>query len=147
MTSRCTPWTSRTGPGPVYSVSETFAGLTYAENFSDRFSAGITAKFVFDQLGEASGSAFAVDFGTNFHADAVEPPGQVLASPWPNLGTNLSYRGDALNAGVPRDPLPGEDPVPSLPQPAPAADQGVPAADDLPGGRWPTTCWPGRTTG
>ena len=42
------------GTGSVYSVSQTFAGLTFAQNFSDRFSAGITAKGVFDNLGEAS---------------------------------------------------------------------------------------------
>jgi hypothetical protein len=56
------------GTGSVYSVSETYVGMTYAENFSDRFAAGLTAKFVFDKLGDASGNAFAVDFGTNFHS-------------------------------------------------------------------------------
>jgi len=56
------------GTGAVYSVNETFAGLTLSQNFSDRFSAGITAKGVFDQLGQASGQAFAVDFGTNFNS-------------------------------------------------------------------------------
>ena len=56
------------GTGAVYSVSQTFAGATFAQNFSDRFSAGFTAKFVFDQLGEVNGTAFAVDFGTSFHA-------------------------------------------------------------------------------
>ena len=42
------------GTGGTYSVSETFVGLTFAQNFSDRFSAGITAKGVFDQLGEVA---------------------------------------------------------------------------------------------
>ncbi|HXE57865.1 MAG TPA: PorV/PorQ family protein [Gemmatimonadales bacterium] len=104
------------GTGSTYSVSETFIGLTYAENFSDRFSAGLTAKGIFDKLGETSGEAFAVDFGTNFHAMLSGHPIKfsfVLA----NLGTNLSYSGDALNFEAPRDPLPGEDPVPEAPQP------------------------------
>lgn len=104
------------GTGSVYSVSETFVGLTYAENFSDRFAAGLTGKFIFDNLGDASGTAFAVDFGTNFHAMLNNHPVRfsfVLA----NLGTNISYSGDALNAGIPREPLPGEDAVPTLPQP------------------------------
>lgn len=104
------------GTGAVYSVSETFAGLTYARNFSDRFSAGITAKFIFDKLGEAEGNAFGVDFGTNFHAMLANHPIRfsfVLA----NLGTNLSYSGSALFSETPRTPLPGEQPVPSLPQP------------------------------
>lgn len=113
------------GTGSVYSVSETFAGLTYAENFSDRFSAGITAKFVFDKLGDATGQALAVDFGTNFHALLSGHPVKfsfVLS----NLGTDLSYSGDALNAGVPRQPLPGEQPVPGLDQPARLRTKGFP---------------------
>jgi hypothetical protein len=105
------------GTGALYSVSETFVGVSFSQNFSDRFSAGITAKGIFDELGQASGNAFAVDFGTNFHAQLNNHPIRfsfVLA----NLGSNLSYSGDALNTVVPREPLPGEDEVPDVPQPA-----------------------------
>jgi Uncharacterised protein family (UPF0164) len=105
------------GTGATYSVSETFVGLTYAQNFSDRFSAGLTGKFIADNLGDANGRAFAVDFGTNFHAALNGHPVKfsfVLA----NLGTNIGYSGNALNGGVGRTPLPGEQDVPSLPQPA-----------------------------
>jgi hypothetical protein len=105
------------GTGAVYSVSQTFAGATFAQNFSDRFSAGITAKYVDDRLGTVSGSAFAVDFGTNFHASLNNHPVKfsfVLA----NLGSNLNYSGTGLQGNVQRDPLPGEDPVPTLPQQA-----------------------------
>jgi hypothetical protein len=105
------------GTGSVYSVNETFVGLSLSQNFSDRFSAGLTAKGVFDQLGEASGQAFAVDFGTNFHSQLNGHPIRfsfVLA----NLGTNLTYTGTALNTGTPRDPIPGEPEVPENPQPS-----------------------------
>ncbi len=105
------------GDGSTYDVSQTFLGATYAQNFSDRFSAGLTAKFISDNLGDASGRAFAVDFGTNFHAALNGHPVKfsfVLA----NLGTNISYEGNGLNSDTPRDPLPGEDEVPSLPQPS-----------------------------
>lgn len=105
------------GNGATYDVSETFIGLTYAQNFSDRFSAGLTAKYVSDGLGDASGSAFAFDFGTNFHSSLSGHPVKfsfVLS----NLGTNISYSGNALNSETPRDPLPGEDEVPSIPQPS-----------------------------
>jgi hypothetical protein len=105
------------GTGSVYSVSQTFAGITLAQNFSDRFAAGITAKGIFDQLGQASGQAFAVDFGTHFHSSLSGHPIRfsfVLA----NLGTNLSYSGEALNADTPRDPIPGEPTVPETPQPS-----------------------------
>ncbi len=105
------------GTGSVYSVSQTVAGLTFAQNFSDRFSAGITAKGVFDNLGEASGSAFAVDFGTNFHAQLSGHPIR-FSFVVSNLGTNLSYSGSALETDAPRDSIPGEAPVPQNPQPS-----------------------------
>jgi hypothetical protein len=105
------------GTGSVYSVSQTVAGITFAQNFSDRFSAGITAKGVFDNLGEASGNAFAVDFGTNFHAQLSGHPIK-FSFVVSNLGTNLSYSGSALETQAPRDSIPGEVPVPQNPQPS-----------------------------
>lgn len=105
------------GTGSVYSVNETFVGLTLSQNFSDRFSAGITAKGIFDQLGEASGQAFAVDFGTNFHSQLNGHPIQ-FSFVLDNLGTNLSYKGNALDTQTPRTPIPGEPSVPENPQPS-----------------------------
>jgi hypothetical protein len=105
------------GTGGTYSVNQTFVGATFAQNFSDRFSAGLTAKYVSDHLGTVTGSAFAVDFGTNFHASLNNHPVKfsfVLS----NLGSNLTYTGTGLQGSVNRDPLPGEDQVPTLPQQA-----------------------------
>ncbi len=105
------------GTGGTYSVNQTFIGGTFAQNFSDRFSAGITAKYVDDRLGTVSGKAFAVDFGTNFHASLNNHPVKfsfVLA----NLGSNLNYSGTGLQGDVQRTPIPGEDPTPTLPQQA-----------------------------
>lgn len=104
------------GTGAVYSVSQTFVGLTYSQDFSDRFSAGITPKFISDQLGDASGSAFAVDFGTHFHSTLGGKPIQ-FSFTLQNLGTNIDYSGDALNVSVPRDSVPGVPGVPNNPQP------------------------------
>jgi len=107
------------GTGAVYSVSQTFAGATFSQNFSDRFSAGVTAKFVSDQLGEVSATAFAVDFGTSFHTMLANHPIR-LAFVVSNLGTDLAYGGGALDVAVPRtpaDPTAGSPP-PELPQPA-----------------------------
>jgi hypothetical protein len=103
------------GTGSVYSVSETFGGLTYAQNFSDRFSAGLTAKFIFDNLGGATGSAFAVDFGTNFHSRLGGHPIQ-FSFTLMNLGSSISYGGDPLIVQVPRDSVPGVPTVPNNPQ-------------------------------
>jgi hypothetical protein len=105
------------GTGGTYSVNQTFIGATFAQNFSDRFAAGITAKYIDDRLGTVSGSAFAVDFGTNFHASLNNHPVK-FSFTLANLGSNLTYTGTGLQGNVQRDPLPGEDPVPTLPQEA-----------------------------
>ncbi len=97
--------------GEVYSVSETAVGLTYSQQFSDRFSAGLTAKIVNDQLGRTNGNAFAVDFGTSFHAMIGGRP--IRASfVVQNLGTTITQTGQALDVQVLRPPPSGEQPVP-----------------------------------
>ena len=105
------------GNNNVYSVAETFAGVTLAQNFSDRFSAGMTAKFIFDQLGDASGHAFAVDFGTNYHAMLGSKPIR-MGFTVSNLGSGLGYSGAALTVQVPHVQPTGVDEVPTSPQPA-----------------------------
>src|SRR5690606_40352923 len=105
------------GTGEVYDVSETFAALTFAQNFSDRCSVGLTAKGVFDQLGQASGSAFAIDFGTHFHSNLSGKPIR-FAFTLSNLGTKLKYDGDKIRTTAPRDELPGEDEITEEDQPA-----------------------------
>jgi len=105
------------GDGRTYSVSQTFIGLSYAQNFSDRFSAGLTGKFISDQLGETSGSAFAVDFGTSFHAQIGPRP--IRASfVIQNLGSSLAHGGNALDVTVVRAPPQNVENPPQDPQPA-----------------------------
>jgi hypothetical protein len=105
------------GDGSTYSVSETFVGLTYAQNFSDRFSAGITGKFVSDKLGRTSGTGFAFDFGTSFHA--MIGPRPIRASfVIQNLGTTIRHDGSGLDVGVQRAPPLGQQDIPQEDQPA-----------------------------
>jgi hypothetical protein len=79
----------------VYSVRETAITGTYSQQFSDRFSAGLSVKYISDQLGDVTGSAFAVDFGTNFHSMLA---GRSIRAAFVinNLGTNLGHRGSPL---------------------------------------------------
>lgn len=94
--------------GQTYSVAETFLGFTYAQNFSDRFSAGFSAKYINDQLGRTSASGFAFDLGTNFHALIGDRP--IRASfVIQNLGTQLRQDGRALDVNVTRLPEVGVD--------------------------------------
>ena len=105
------------GDGSTYSVAETFISGTYSQNFSDRFAAGFTAKLISDKLGRTSASAFAVDFGTNFHAAIGERPIRA-AFTIQNLGTNLEHSGSGLEAGAIRPPPLGTVNIPQEPQPA-----------------------------
>jgi len=105
------------GNGRTYSVRETFISGTYAQNFSDRFSAGLTLKFINDRLGTAKASGVAVDFGTNFHASVGARP--IRASfVIQNLGTNLQHSGEDLIVGVTREPPLGTVDIPQEPQSA-----------------------------
>jgi hypothetical protein len=105
------------GDGRTYSVSETFVGFTYAQNFSDRFSAGFTAKYINDGLGETSATGFAVDFGTSFHAMIGERPIRA-AFVLQNLGSTLKHDGPGLNVGVQREPPLGTPQIPQENQPS-----------------------------
>ncbi len=105
------------GNGQTYSVSETFLAGTYSQNFSDRFSAGFTAKLISDKLGSTQATGIAFDFGTNFHALLGERPIRA-AFVILNLGTNLRHDGSGLEAAVPREPPLGTQDIPQEPQPA-----------------------------
>lgn len=105
------------GTGRTYSVRQTFISGTYSQNFSDRFSAGVSLKVISDHLGSAKANGFAVDFGTNFHATVGARP--IRASfVIQNLGTNLQHDGTALGVGVTREPPLGTVDVPQEPQAA-----------------------------
>jgi hypothetical protein len=105
------------GDGQTYSVNETYVGLTYSQNFSDRFSAGMTGKFISDKLGQTSGTGFALDFGTNFHALVGARP--IRASfVIQNLGSTIQHDGSGLDAATNRTPPLGQSDLPQEGQPA-----------------------------
>ncbi len=105
------------GDGRVYSVNETFVSGTYGKNFSDRFSAGMSLKFISDKLGSTSAGAFALDFGTNFHAMVGQRPIRA-AFVIQNLGSTLEHQGPGIETTVVPPPPLGTVPVPREPQPA-----------------------------
>ena len=100
--------------GNVYSVAESYIGLTYSQQFSDRFAAGFTGKFINDQLGGVTGRAFALDFGTSFHATVGGKPIRA-AFTVQNLGTTLRHNGHVLDVTVLRTPPQGQADQPQEP--------------------------------
>jgi hypothetical protein len=94
--------TDQEGNGETYSVSNTAVGLTTALQFSDRFSAGITARLVNEQLGRTSASGITVDFGTNYHGELGGRPIRASFIVM-NYGTSFHPSGAVLNNEV--DPI------------------------------------------
>jgi len=86
--------------GATYGVNEVVGGISFAHAFIDRFSAGATLKFINDDLatgslGGASATAFAFDFGVNFHSELGNRP-IALSFVVQNLGGGLQHSGNAL---------------------------------------------------
>lgn len=104
--------------GETYSVSETFVAISFAHAFIDRFTGGITVKYIQDRLAKASASAFAVDVGTNFHTELAGRP-IAFAVVIQNLGGNLEHSGSGLDfdafpqSDAPDVPVQNVDPAPS----------------------------------
>jgi hypothetical protein len=82
--------------GLRYDVRETAIGLSFAHAFIDRFTGGLTLKYVSDQLGQAEATGFAVDVGTNFHTEWNGRP-IALAFVIQNLGSTMRHSGPGLD--------------------------------------------------
>ena len=104
--------------------------------------------------GRGHGNAFAVDFGTNFHADAQQPPDPARVrggqpGHQPQVQRRRARRRRAARSGGSRPQAPAAGAAAA----GRAQDQGLPAADRLPGGaglrpahRRPEPAHPARPT-
>ncbi|MFQ5747134.1 MAG: PorV/PorQ family protein [Gemmatimonadota bacterium] len=86
--------------GTTFGVDEVVAGFSFAHAFIDRFTAGVTVKFINDNLatgslGGAVARTAAVDFGTNFHSELGGRPIRI-AFVVQNIGGDLTHSGNAL---------------------------------------------------
>lgn len=106
--------------GRTYGVSETVVGLSFARAFIDRFTGGVTLKYISDALGQARATAFAIDIGTNFHTEFNGRP-IAISFMMQNLGTSLEHSGQGLDFNA--FPQPGEDEPVSNVDPSPARFQ------------------------
>lgn len=81
------------GTGVEYSAGDLQLAVTYAQNFTDRFSAGITFKYLQSSIWDNTGTAMAVDVGliydTGFKSLRL---GMVMR----HLGSDFTYEGKQL---------------------------------------------------
>lgn len=87
------------GTGRTYSVSDTYLGLTYSQQFNDRFSFGITGKYISEHLAGANAATGAADFGANYHTKlggrAIRGSFVVM-----NVGGTLTHSGTVLDTSL-----------------------------------------------
>jgi long-subunit fatty acid transport protein len=88
------------GTGRTYDVALSVVALTYSQQFNDRFSFGLSGKFINENLAGAAGSTIAADIGTNYHTQIGGRPirGSFVIT---NLGGTIEHRGSRLQAEIP----------------------------------------------
>jgi long-subunit fatty acid transport protein len=90
------------GTGETFTASSYSLSLGYARKFTDRFSVGISGKYIWERISEEDASGFAFDFGTLFYTGFKSLRiGMNIA----NLGPEMKMDGPELGAYY--DPQPG----------------------------------------
>jgi hypothetical protein len=79
------------GTGEYFSSSNLAIGLSYAKKLTDRFSVGITAKYIKESIWHMTASGFAFDAGTLFKTDLLG--GMTIGAVMSNFGTQMQLEG------------------------------------------------------
>ncbi len=90
------------GTGETFTASSYALGLGYARKFTDRFSAGVIGKYIWERISEERASGFAFDFGTLFYTGYKSLRIGMNIS---NLGPEMKMQGPELDAFY--NPQPG----------------------------------------
>ncbi|MCK9211850.1 MAG: PorV/PorQ family protein [Ignavibacteriaceae bacterium] len=79
------------GTGENFSAADISLALSFARKFTDRFSIGITAKYIKQTIWHMSSSAFAIDAGTILRTDLFG--GMTIGAVMSNFGTSMRLDG------------------------------------------------------
>ena len=79
------------GTGENFSAGDIAVGVSYARHLTDRFSVGITAKYIKQTIWHMNSSAFAIDAGTVFKTDLLG--GLTIGAVMSNFGTPMRLEG------------------------------------------------------
>jgi hypothetical protein len=79
------------GTGEFFSAGDLAVGISYARFLTERFSVGITAKYIKQTIWHMSSSAFAIDAGTVFRTDLLG--GLTIGAVLANFGTPMRLEG------------------------------------------------------
>ena len=81
------------GTGEFFSAKDIAISITYSYNLSDRFSLGLSGKYVNQRIWNSSADAFALDLGTLFISDVY---GLRIGATISNFGTEMRLDGKDL---------------------------------------------------
>jgi opacity protein-like surface antigen len=94
------------GTGEYFSFQNLMLGVTYSRKLTDRFSFGVTGKFISETIYRLNASAFAVDIGTLY---LIPGTNLRLGMSLTNFGTKMQFGGDNLERQIDIDPsMPGK---------------------------------------
>lgn len=88
------------GTGEMYDARDVAIGLSYALALTDRFSCGLTGKYVYERIWSVSGSSFAMDIGVMYQTMLK---GLKLGASMSNFGTENQLHGNRLGTTVDPD--------------------------------------------
>jgi long-subunit fatty acid transport protein len=83
------------GTGEMFTASSYALAVGYARKFTDRFSAGMSGKYIWERISEETASGFAFDFGTLFYTGLKSLR---LGMNISNLGPEMKLEGPELDA-------------------------------------------------
>ncbi len=88
------------GTGRFFDAQDLALGISYAKFLTDKFSVGLTAKYVYQRIWNETADGFAFDIGTQYKLDYQN---LTIAMSMTNFGSNLKYDGPDLNITYGKD--------------------------------------------
>jgi len=82
------------GTGRFFTAQDLAVGLTYSRFLTDRFSFGVTGKYIQQKIWNETASGFALDVGTLYRLDFQN---LTIAMRMSNFGQDLRFEGEDLN--------------------------------------------------
>jgi len=93
---------SPNGTGRYFDAQDMALSLSYARNLTDRFSAGISFKYIHQRIWNETANGFAFDIGSQF---AVNFQNMVIAMTMSNFGPDMKLSGSDLNVKYDRNDI------------------------------------------
>ena len=90
------------GTGEIFDAGDMALAVSYGSAITDRFSVGVTAKFIQQRIWHSTATGFAIDLGTQFRTDFFG--GLTIGAVLYNFGTSMRQSGRDLRTFVDPDP-------------------------------------------